>query len=253
MILTCPSCGTRYQTDRARFAPPGQNVRCAKCGHVWFHAMPEVEAEPEPALAVAAAAPEPEVSDSFRQAAFTPEPREPQFDERPPSPAVASPAARAARAPRRPFPVAAAAGWLALVAVVGGVVWTTVNYRQTIAELWPRMSSFYALIGMPVNVRGLAFQDVAYTQEFEEGQPVLSITGTVVNVTKRELPVPEIRISLSDTDKHELYHWSFDVGVPTLKPGETKPFVTRLTSPPTDARAVDIRFVQADEANTSIE
>ena len=249
MILTCPACSTRYQTDRARFTTPGMNVRCAKCGHVWFHTLAEVEPEPQPepalepegAPAPGVSAPAaPQESDGFRVGAFAPE-----------RPEKLQPSAASApvRQPRRKvgWSPAIAAGWAGLLIFLGVVVWGTVNYRQNISELWPRMSSFYAVVGMPVNVRGLAFQDVAYTQEFEEGQPVLSITGNVVNVTKRELPVPDIRISLSDTDQHELYHWNFGVGVPTLKPGETKPFVTRLTGPPMDARSVDVRFVQADD------
>src|SRR5215510_13329603 len=57
MILTCPSCSTRYQADGARFVAPGRNVRCAKCGHVWFQTAPEAEPEPEPVLEPVAEAP----------------------------------------------------------------------------------------------------------------------------------------------------------------------------------------------------
>src|SRR5678815_4217962 len=55
MILTCPSCGTRYQTGEAHFKPPGRNVRCAKCRHVWFQSTPELEPaiEPEPVISPA--------------------------------------------------------------------------------------------------------------------------------------------------------------------------------------------------------
>jgi predicted Zn finger-like uncharacterized protein len=239
MILTCPSCGTRYQTDRTRFTHPGCNVRCAKCGHVWFHALSEVEPEPEAELATPAVAAE--ESDSFRAAAFAPDPVDRPY----------APRASTVTVSPRPKNVgrhlATAAGWLGLALFIAVVAWAIVTYRQTIAELWPRTSSFYAAIGMPVNVRGLAFQDVNYKYEYEEGQPVLSLTGKVVNVSARELPVPEIHVSISDLDKHELYHWNFEAGVSALKPGEAKDFVTRLNSPPQDARGVDIRFVQNNE------
>src|SRR5579862_9013106 len=46
MILTCPSCGTRYSVDGAKFPSQGRTVRCAKCGHSW-HQAPETESEPE--------------------------------------------------------------------------------------------------------------------------------------------------------------------------------------------------------------
>ena len=38
MILTCPSCGTRYSVDGAKFPAAGRTVRCAKCGHSWHQA-----------------------------------------------------------------------------------------------------------------------------------------------------------------------------------------------------------------------
>jgi predicted Zn finger-like uncharacterized protein len=46
MILTCPACATRYQTDEAKFPPDGRQVRCAKCSHVWHQAAPVPEAPP---------------------------------------------------------------------------------------------------------------------------------------------------------------------------------------------------------------
>jgi predicted Zn finger-like uncharacterized protein len=245
MILTCPSCGTRYQTDRARFSHPGMNVRCAKCGHVWFHALTEVEHEPEPEPEIAATPPAvAEESQAFRAGAFTPTPAESTYA---PPTRIAEPV----RGRRTGARIATAAGWLGLIIFVAVLAWAVVTYRQTIAELWPRTSSFYAMIGMPVNVRGLAFQNVDYKYEYEDGVPVLSLTGKIVNVSARELPVPEIHVSLSDIDKHELYHWNFDAGVAALKPGEAKDFVTRLTTPPNGARGVDIRFVQDNETQAA--
>src|SRR5579872_5537623 len=57
MILTCPSCATRYQADAAKFLPAGRNVKCAKCGHVWHQGAPATEPEPEAVLVAQAAAP----------------------------------------------------------------------------------------------------------------------------------------------------------------------------------------------------
>lgn len=43
MILTCPQCATRYRVNGASFAPPGRQVRCAKCQHSWFQSPPAEE------------------------------------------------------------------------------------------------------------------------------------------------------------------------------------------------------------------
>jgi predicted Zn finger-like uncharacterized protein len=38
LIVTCPSCRTRYRVDAAALARPGgRTVRCAACGFSWHH------------------------------------------------------------------------------------------------------------------------------------------------------------------------------------------------------------------------
>jgi hypothetical protein len=160
---------------------------------------------------------------------------------------VRKPVAPAKRRRRWAINPAHIAGWAALILVVGGIGWSTIHYRQTIANLWPQSASLYAALGMPVNVRGMALVNIAYQQDFENGQPVLSVTGKVVNISDRELPVPGLRVVLTDDSKHELYHWTFDVGVPTLKAGAESAFVTRLSSPPPEARNLNISFSQTGE------
>ncbi len=245
MILSCPSCGTRYQADGARFAAPGRNVRCAKCAHVWFQTPPAAEIEPEPEPIIHAP-PQPE---SFARSVEPPrELMSPRIEEEPmvssgvfAEPEMKSPRSKGALAGQL-------VGWAALIIVVVAVGWSVVQFRQTIANLWPQSASLYAALGMPVNLRGIALTDVAYQQEFEDGLPVLSVTGKVVNVSDRELPVPELQVVLTDDARRELYHWTFDAGVPSLKPGAESAFTTRLSSPPADARNLNIRFAEAEGA-----
>lgn len=243
MILTCPSCSTRYQADSARFVAPGRNVRCAKCGHIWFQTTPDAEPEPEPVLEPVAAtpsAPEPEPS--------APEPvtaaplssiLTPQAAETPPRPKK--------RKPQKGTVLADAIAWAALIFLAVTIGWAAVQYRQTIVELWPGVAPLYDVVGLPVETEGIALIDVAYQHEVEDGQPVLSVTGKVVNISDRELPVPVIRVMLSDSDQHEIYHWMFNTGVQSLKPGAESPFITRLSSPPPEARNLNIRFAEAGE------
>ena len=85
---------------------------------------------------------------------------------------------------------ASGAGWVALILLVLALGVASVKYRQTIAMLWPQTATFYAALGMPVNVRGLEFSGVTYRDQFENGEPVLAVSGKLVNVELAELPVP---------------------------------------------------------------
>jgi predicted Zn finger-like uncharacterized protein len=254
MILTCPSCRSRYQADSARFLPNGRNVRCAKCGQVWFQPAPQPEPAAEAASLEPAAAME--GSDSLAEAAAVSAAAAQLGDFGPADFGVArTDSEDVPQAPHRAVrprrlkapPPAQVAGWAVLILMVAGIGWSAVQFRQTIANLWPETASVYAALGMPVNVRGMALVNIAYQQDFEDGQPVLSVTGKVVNISNHELPVPGLRVVLTDDSKHELYRWTFDVGVPTLKAGAESSFVTRLSSPPPEARNLNITFADASQ------
>src|SRR5262245_3685793 len=242
MILTCPSCSTRYQTDSARFVAPGRNVRCAKCGQVWFQTAPEAEPEPEPVL-------EPVV-----QAAPQPAPRVPVSSapivEGVVKPVSAEPEVprKKSRKPPKSAMLADAIAWAALILLAVTIGWGAVSYRQTIVELWPGVAPLYEVLGLAVNPQGITLTDIAYQHEVEDGKPVLAVTGKIVNVSNRELPVPGIRVMLSDEARHEIYHWTFEAGIQSLQPGAESAFVTRLSSPPPEARNLNIRFAEAGEA-----
>jgi len=246
MILTCPQCSTRYQTDAAKFQPSGRNVRCAKCGHVWHQDAPApepdvsdiiaVEAPPEPAAAPPIVTQEAEAPLS-RPQAFTPNPV--MSRER-----VQTSFAEPSKLPMR---LAVGAGWLGLIVIILLIGWSALRFREQIATVWPQSASLYSAVGLKANASGLNIQDVAYHRGFENGQSVLSVTGVLSNTSTRELPVPQLRVGLIDDDRHELYHWTFAPGVMTLKGGQSTKFLTRLSNPPVAASHFELRFAKAGE------
>ncbi len=225
MILTCPSCSTRYSVDGAKFPASGRTVRCAKCGHSW-HQAPEIpEPEPEPA------APAPAAAESFAASSPT----------RAYAPAATTPAPRAPIGPK----LAVVAGWIGLIAMVLAIAVSAVRWRQDIAVIWPQSAGVYSSLGLKVNASGIDFRQVNYQRQSEDGQIVLAVTGQIVNAGSRELPVPQtVRVTLSDGAGHELYHWTFKPNATVLKPGQQVPFVTRLSSPPAAARHLEVRFAK---------
>jgi predicted Zn finger-like uncharacterized protein len=227
MILTCPQCAKRYEADAAKFAPPGRKVRCANCGHVWLQEAPADEHAP----AVKAPLPEPEAEPAPQRAAFV----APSFA---PSPAVT----RAAAPSRWLSALGQAVGWIGLVAVILVIAWSALTWRQQVATAWPRTASVYATLGLTVNPVGLGFSDVDHWQQIQDGQSILTIAGKLVNVSTRDVAVPPIEVTLTDAAKRAVRQWNFAAGVTTLHPGQSAPFLTRLSSPPSTTRHLELRF-----------
>ncbi len=244
MILTCPSCDTRYAVDGSKFPAAGRTVRCAKCSHSWHQApeAPEPEFAPEFAaeLAPDSAPQEAEAQNHAAPVDADPYPVNP-------SPTRAYAPLASAPEPRSPLgpKLAVIAGWVGLIVVVLLIAVSAVRYRQDIAVIWPQSAGVYSSLGLPVNASGIDFRQVRYQRENEDGQIVLAVNGMIVNAGSRELPVPQtVRVTLSDADKRELYHWNFKPTATVLKPGQSIPFTTRLSSPPAAARHLEVRFAK---------
>ena len=145
-------------------------------------------------------------------------------------------------------------GWGLLVLFVVSTSAAIYAFRSEIVRIWPASAALYAALDEPINVRGMEFQHITYEHQFENGLPILAVSGEVVNIAKKTLQVPRVRIGLRDANAKELYHWTFALPEKELKPSEVASFVTRLSSPPLEARDLEVRFVQEDEvAETAIE
>lgn len=53
MRLICPNCDAHYEVDKELVPPPGRDLQCSDCGHVWFqNAAPDLpQAQYAPAMA----------------------------------------------------------------------------------------------------------------------------------------------------------------------------------------------------------
>jgi hypothetical protein len=118
-----------------------------------------------------------------------------------------------------------------------------VGWRNNVVRALPQTASFYSLIGLPVNLRGLVFDSVANLTEQHEGVPILVVEGNVVNTTRKNKDVPRLKFILRNAARHEIYSWTAVPVRASLSPGEGEGFRTRLASPPADARDVVVRFV----------
>jgi predicted Zn finger-like uncharacterized protein len=280
MHIVCPHCTTSFAIKLATLGAAGRNVRCARCKEVWL-ARPEDAVEIAPAMpamaeaggnaeADAAAEWEALAGEEEAQNQDTPVVDSPpistdwpadgegggggeadwpsiaQADAEAHEEAVSTHRSRLAslfRLPRRPpipglprvsLPVACAAMGALAVALI---VW-----RAEMVRLLPQTATFYKMVGLEVNLRGLAFKDIKITNETVDGKPVLVIEGVIVGETRKPVELPRLRFSVRDEQGAEIYAWNAVLEQPVLKPGERAYFKSRLASPPPEGRNIDVRF-----------
>src|SRR3981081_629570 len=238
MHIICPHCTTSYAIDLATLGMAGRTVRCSRCKEVWL-ARPEDATElAAPAMAAAGAEAgatdaaadwdalareddgqetpvvdspsisgkhwpasadagdaEPDWPSVARHDMHDPEaahPQHPSWFRR----LFAPPALL--RAPGKPLvslPIACAA--------MGALVLALVIWRVDVVRLLPQSATFYKMVGLEVNLRGLMFNDVKITSETVEGKPVLVIEGVIVGEIRKTVELPRLRFGVRNAEGDE--------------------------------------------------
>ena len=245
MILTCTSCSTRYYADDAAIGPAGRTVRCAACGFSWF-AEPQLELRAQaegPSMMRAPEEParEPltrERVERLRRAAEQPGPA--------PSAAAKFRQQQSDRM-RRDRTRAAVMVWGATGAALAASATGMVAFRQDVAELWPRSASAVAALGLDVNVYGLEFYDLAVERDYSGATPVLVVSGEVRNIGRDDKLVPPVRVSLRDTNSHEILDLVNAITDQPIAAGAAVPFQIRVENPPAEAVDLEATFASFGE------
>jgi predicted Zn finger-like uncharacterized protein len=230
MIITCPQCATRYEAPEASFQPNGRRVKCSSCSYIWFQTAPI--AEP---ISIGQGG-DMENMDIGAGSAHDIETEAARLT-------AASRRASARFATRKAMRIGNVRGWAVLAALLAVVCVVGFFGRVQVVKLLPAAASLYATVGLAVNVRGLEFESVRYQRAFENGVPILQVSGLIKNVSNERLLVPRVRFGLYDASRREVYHWTMAVGREPLEPDVGVNFATRLAAPPDAAREVQVRFV----------
>ncbi len=280
MHIVCPHCTTSYAINPAALGAAGRTVRCSRCKEVWL-ARPEDAVEeaaaPVPAMAAAGqaaanddAAAEWEAMAREEEAQDTPVVDSPSISadwptenetasDTPDWPSVARDdvedhdeikvtthrerLARLFRLPALPRMAGTSSSALPTAcAAMGALVLALVIWRADVVRLLPQTALFYRMVGLEVNLRGLAFKDIKITNETVDGKPVLVIEGKIIGETRKPVELPRLRFSVRDAQGAEIYAWNTVLEQPVLKPGEHAFFKSRLASPPPEGRNIDVRF-----------
>jgi predicted Zn finger-like uncharacterized protein len=276
MRIVCPHCSTSYEVDNAQLGAEGRTVRCARCQQTWRAKAPAHALVAEPLeWGLAALEPKDAVAHPvWESPAVTAESYGPNLpasiaDAPPLSPAdhdepphewthaaeivsetepredietVAARRAHVARDTRRRK--RQRSGPLRVIAACAAVLAALLIWRAEVVRLAPQTAQIFAAIGLPVNLRGVAFEDLGITEETHEGVPVMVVQGRIVNITKHDAEVPRLRFAVRNKAGVEIYAWTALPDQNELKAGESMPFRSRLASPPAESKDVLVRFFQ---------
>lgn len=203
MIVSCPTCSTRYTLSDESLGTDGRKVRCARCGHTWWQ-MPE-RVEPEPVVADAPTEIRP--AKPAAKAAGKSKPKPPK-----------APRAKPARS--------TVIGFALLGVLVAGTVAGGYFGRDAIVRSWPPAALLYETVGLPVEPPGfgLELRNVRSEQKAEGGTTVLLLDGEIANTTDVERALPPLRAIAFGADHKPLQSWTIEPSAPVLLPGAVVSF-----------------------------
>ncbi|MCV9940574.1 zinc-ribbon domain-containing protein [Boseaceae bacterium BT-24-1] len=263
MLIVCPNCASRYEIAEAKIGAGGRKVRCASCQTTWQIEAPQVaeqrptndilQSDLDAAVPDLPTAPSPEqtaaeLEEELRRAAEIDADisaiaaERTELSQSDAAPLPPSPRKRNWTTVRNPFarlpPAAATILVVAGVAILGLGFWQ----RERVVWAMPQFADLYAKIGLPVNVRGLAFSAVESELVQDPQGRFLVVTGDVTNITRGSAKVPPITVTVQAEDGKVLYSWTTEPPRASLESAELMHFRARLASPPENGRSVQLRF-----------
>lgn len=274
MLLVCPSCRTRYVVPDSAIGAAGRQVRCANCRNSWFQEGPSSVAPPKlepvtspespitpPPPPPAPSAPTPvaakvEAAESVEPGftSFTPLPptiETPPLDQD--EPAAASlhvpppyqdsgsersqfahePPFRPRRNPAKIMTYAAIA-FAVLIAIAGGALWYSgwLEGRFTVSTKESKLT--------------IVLHDNLALGRAADGSPYFIASGSIVNPTAENLPVPNMLVTLKDASGRSIYNWEMKPPVRALAPGATVDFSQLKRDVPLASSKISVVWVLAE-------
>ena len=237
MILSCPSCKTRYIVPDSAIGATGRRVRCANCRFSWVQDPPALDLETAASAEQAAAEPPVPLP---RAAAPRPEPPPPPSWTRPEEPLPEPESAPAheewepGRRPRRNR----ARLWTIIAVIAALLMVAGVVALQVFGLPEPVKRIF-----LPVqNANALTINGTTERSRLASGQDLLILHGEITNTSDETQRVPQVRAELRDGQGRVVHSWSIAPPVRDLAPRATARFDSAERDVPAGGRQLSLSF-----------
>ena len=135
--------------------------------------------------------------------------------------------------------------WAGPLLILGAVAAFTFFKRQAIVETFPRTATLYQALGLDLKANGLDVRDLKSQRLVVDGEPVLRVTGQVVNLTSKTISSPLVQLRWLNRSGEPLADWFVEPG--TISGGGSVDIETDYPAPPIDGVEIAYRFVTDDQ------
>jgi predicted Zn finger-like uncharacterized protein len=271
LVASCDRCQTQYKLPLREFDDGGRQVRCRKCGLVWFQSINSAKELPDTISGSDSAeasppdtAPVPtsilpqksnqnKESSEFHQilAESVSSRKQAAIQELPPLTMMSQDGGGltpdgayvdAKPAGLNPFQFGLCIFFLMLfISLIPAFL-----ARQAIVHAFPSSGSFFALLGFDIKAPGEGLKISQMNAEIRTvaSVPTLLISGRLSNVSSEAVELPIFTVKLKNTDNQIAKDWKFRLDRPNLGAAEDMPLSLSFTDMPKDGKSIELTVAE---------
>ncbi len=230
VVIRCPACGASEEADAAVLTDAPMIV-CRECGETWPAAPPRTARRALTLAQEAALGPNAAFLQAERRALVS---YSDGADDAWAAKLAGDILPETQRRSRVPRVAAAIAAALFLAAFFGG--------RERAVAALPDLGGLYAAFGMPVNLDGLAIEDLAAERTRTAVASRIVVRGAIRNPGRTDEAAPPLVAMLFDEAGAAAGSLGFDPPARTIAAGQAEPFVLEMPDAGGQAAEIVVRF-----------